>query len=36
MSGDVSGNAFGEGPQLLAVAEVELHEAAHLPEPFGE
>ena len=33
---DVSGNAFREGTELLAVREVERHEAAQLPEPFGE
>ena len=28
--------AFWEGPQALAVAEVERHEAVQLSEPFGE
>ena len=32
---DVSGNAFREGPQLLAVHEAEGHEAAQLSKPFG-
>ena len=27
---------FGEGPQALAVVEVELLEAAQLSEPFGD
>ena len=27
---------FGEGPQALAVKEVEFHEAVQLSEPFGE
>ena len=33
---DMRRDTFREGPQLLAVAEVKLHEAAQLPEPFGQ
>ena len=29
-------DTFRQGPQLVAVPEVELHEAAQLSEPFGE
>ena len=33
---DTSGNTCWEGPELVAVAEAERHEALQLTEPFGE
>ena len=36
-AGGINGvEACREGPQVLAVDEVELHEAVQLSEPFGE
>ena len=32
---DMSGHTFRQGQEVLAGEEVELHEAAQLPEPFG-
>ena len=33
---DTRRDTFREGPELLAAQEAERHEAAQLPEPFGE
>ena len=35
-SEDMSGHTFREGQELIAVVELERHEALQLTEPFGE